>query len=159
MKKKKINPKIRSYIKNPEVIKEVEIISEKNGGILKPENVVDAARSKNSPLHKYFEWDDSVAAEKFRLHQARMFINVLVTIIDKKSEPVRVFMSLRKDRYGQETGYRTMVSILGDEELYKNLLNDAMEEMEYFRNKYHKLVELKEIFDAIDKVRVKIKKK
>lgn len=39
-------------------------------GDVTPSQVVDAARSTNSPLHSYFEWDDKVAANKFRADQA-----------------------------------------------------------------------------------------
>jgi len=39
-------------------------------GQLTRENVVDAARSPEHPLHSRFEWDDAVAGEHWRLHQA-----------------------------------------------------------------------------------------
>jgi len=43
-------------------------------GRLTPEEVVDEARDPDSPLHRYFEWDDSAAAEAWRLNQARSMI-------------------------------------------------------------------------------------
>jgi hypothetical protein len=45
------------------------------------EAVVDAARDPTSPLHSYFEWNDTVAAEQYRLHQARSLIRA-VTVIE-----------------------------------------------------------------------------
>ena len=39
-------------------------------GTLSPATVLDDARPADSPLHNRFEWDDSVAGEKYRLGQA-----------------------------------------------------------------------------------------
>jgi hypothetical protein len=43
-------------------------------GKLSPIAVIEAAREPDSPLHGYFEWDDSKAAEQYRLDQARCLI-------------------------------------------------------------------------------------
>lgn len=49
--------------------------------------VVEAARSTNSPLHDFFEWDDSVAALKYREHQADgMIRSVRIRYLDDKGE-------------------------------------------------------------------------
>ncbi len=47
---------------------------ESRGGKLTPEQVLDAARPDESPLHGFFEWDDSAAAEAYRIEQARELI-------------------------------------------------------------------------------------
>ena len=36
--------------------------------------IVDTARSDNSPLHRFFDWNDASAADRFRLHQAGMML-------------------------------------------------------------------------------------
>jgi hypothetical protein len=81
--------KIESLAKKIDVNKaivEIQKISEKYG-VLTPENIVEAARSKKSVLHKAFEWDDSIAAEHYRLQQARTLINnIEVTIISDGEE-------------------------------------------------------------------------
>jgi hypothetical protein len=41
---------------------------------LTPALVVDAARDPVHPLHSQFEWDDSIAGEKYRQTQARQLI-------------------------------------------------------------------------------------
>ena len=46
-------------------------------GRLSPEIVVKAATNPKSPLHKYFEWDDSKAAESYRIQQARQIIKIV----------------------------------------------------------------------------------
>ena len=40
-------------------------------GELQATTIVDEARSKKSPLHRCFEWKNTVAAQKFREEQAR----------------------------------------------------------------------------------------
>lgn len=42
-----------------------------NEGRLRPSDVVHAAKSPASALHPHFEWNDKVAAGKYRLDQAR----------------------------------------------------------------------------------------
>lgn len=42
-----------------------------------PEQVLEKARDEQSELHKCFEWNDSIAAEKYRLQQARTAYSVL----------------------------------------------------------------------------------
>lgn len=39
-------------------------------GVLNAKNVVDTARPEDHPLHSRFEWNDSAAGERWRLHQA-----------------------------------------------------------------------------------------
>lgn len=57
-----------------EAKEELERLAEKNGGRLTPDAVVESAKSKKSPLHGYFDWDDSTAARSYRIIQARELI-------------------------------------------------------------------------------------
>lgn len=47
---------------------------------LSPEVVVDVARDESHPLHHRFEWDNSKAAERFRLLQAAQMIRSIRVI-------------------------------------------------------------------------------
>ena len=140
-------------IKNKKIIAELRRIARANDGVLAPENVVNAARSVRSPLHKLFDWDDTKAAEKWRIHQARQVLRVTVELIGNDKSPVRVFVSLTKDRTGDETGYRSMVDVVSDDELYAQMLKDALEELRVFKAKYARFKELREVFAVIDRVR------
>jgi len=44
-------------------------------GSLTPEIVLDASRPNNALFHTLFEWNDDVAAEHYRLQQARTILN------------------------------------------------------------------------------------
>lgn len=70
-----------------EALKELERLTDINNGDLTPDIVLDAARPETSPLHKHFEWDDSVAAEAWRKNQARTLIqSYKLHIVDERGE-------------------------------------------------------------------------
>jgi hypothetical protein len=157
--KKKRNKRI---IKDIAVITALNQIYEVNNGILTPEAVVESAENKNSPLHKYFEWDDNAAAHAYRLIQARKVLEMTVAYLPGKTgagydKPVRVYVSLSPDRTLEDGGYRDIVTVLKDDNLRSQLLRDALDELERVQSKYEMLTELTEVFIAIRKVRKKIK--
>lgn len=137
---------------------ELSRIAAGNGGVLRPSDVVTAARPKSSPLHGRFTWDDSEAAEQYRLLQARQIIRVTVHMLPpefEQVEPCRVWVSLMNDRTKEDGGYRSLVNVLSDKELRGQLLSEALAEMESFTAKYRQLSELSEVFAAMRKVRGK----
>ena len=139
------------------VTKELLLLAKQNGGILQPAEVVLQARKSNSPLHEYFDWDDSIAAEKWRIEQAQHMIRAVVRIIEQTKKPVRVFVSLTPDR-GKEGGYREIITVLRNPDQRQQLLRDAVSELESFKQKYSMLTELAAIFMAMKKVKSKLKK-
>ena len=52
----------------------MEKIEQRDGKLTK-EAFLEESRPVDSPTHSCFEWDDGIAAEKFRLEQARHTIN------------------------------------------------------------------------------------
>jgi hypothetical protein len=52
----------------------IELEKLQHEGRLNPDNVIEAAKDPNNVLHKRFEWDDSIAAQKYRLEQAEQLI-------------------------------------------------------------------------------------
>lgn len=113
-----------------------------------PEKVLEIARNKDSELHKCFEWDDGIAAEKYRLTQARgILLNLYYVPQKKDSEPVRKFSLTNEKKVYQDT-----VSFLVQEDEYQGLLKRARAEMESFKKKYHTLTELQQVFEAMELV-------
>ena len=131
-------------------MKELIRLSKKNNGLLLPEEVVKAARDPSSPLHNNFDWDDTEAAEKWRLEQARQLIRVSVQVLAGTNETHRVFVSLENDR--GKNGYRLLVDVLGDDDLRRRLLDQAFKELKHFQDKYHEIEELIPVFNKIDEV-------
>lgn len=137
---------------NPVIIAELKRIADEHGGLLNPADVVEAARPLKSPLHSRFEWNDSKAAQEYRVWQARQLIRVVVEYIGAGNEQVmsKVFVSLTSDR--GDGGYRPMVSVLSDSSQRSQLLADAVDEMERFQQKYKELEELAQVFAAMKTV-------
>src|SRR4051812_6293981 len=52
-------------------------LADKNGGLLQPEEVVESARDRGSPLHAVFEWNNAKAAHEHRLSTARSLIRMV----------------------------------------------------------------------------------
>lgn len=123
-----------------------------NDGFLKAETVVKVARSPKSPLHNYFEWDDSVAANEYRIEQARRMIQNVEIILPEQAEPIRAFVSLSMDRVQDGGGYRPLQEVLAVSHLREVLLADARRDMERFVAKYSRLEELSHLIGSMKEV-------
>lgn len=110
-----------------------------------PESVLEKARDENTELHKHFEWRDDVAAEKYRLQQARHLIVCMVEIQSESSDDVRrVFEISSTPNVYQPRTYFTI-----NKEEYAILLGRAKQELYALKNRYENLAELEDVFDAI----------
>lgn len=126
---------------------------EREHGQLKAGHVVDDARSQNSVLHKYFEWDDTKAAHGYRLVQARQLIaKVCVKRIDdaEVKVPTRAFVNLIPAPDADKT-YENIVSVMSDEMKRQRLLARAREELNMWRKRYDHLNEFSAVFQVIDR--------
>lgn len=115
-------------------------------GELTPKRLVDVSRDPSAPLHKQFEWDDSVAAENYREQQARHIITCIVVKQDKAAEPIRAFYNItRKD--GE---YVSLDVVVSKPDLMEQLLSQAYRDMEAFKAKYSAIEQLRGIIAAMD---------
>jgi hypothetical protein len=123
------------------------------GGTLTPEYVVDRASEPDHPLHGSFTWDDTEAARKWRVHQARNLIRVHVNVIWPDTKPTRVFVSLMDDRRSG-VGYRSAVDVLADDDLRDQLIAQAKKDADLWRKKYGILrdVAAKILHDVADEI-------
>ena len=93
-------------------------------GHLKPETVVEAARNPHHALHPYFTWDDTDAAQKFRIEEARGLIRSVYIETPKSGiTKIRAFVSLTTDRVNGE-GYRVMAEVVTSDTLRLELIRD-----------------------------------
>lgn len=114
-----------------------------------PEQVLEKARNdENSELHKCFEWNDGIAAEKYRLIQARkIIINLAYVPKEKTDEPVRCFQITR-----EKSVYMPTKQFLVNNDEYQDLLKRAKVELESFKRRYATLSELETVFEAIESI-------
>lgn len=120
---------------------------------LTPEAVLDwASVHPESELYKGFDWEDSIAANKWRLQQATKIIySITVVELEDKSDlkdteiTVRPFINLR-----DEDRYQPIQVVLKDEEKYVKLKMKALNELISWKNKYSMINELDDLFNYID---------
>lgn len=115
-------------------------------GRLSAKALLEENRPEEAPLHDCFEWQDSEAAEQWRLHQARNIINSLI-VVPERSEPVRGFFRV-------ETGssrYTSIQTIVRDLDSYEALMETALRELSAIQKKYRSIEQLSGVWDAIDK--------
>lgn len=136
--------------------KELEKIRRANKGRLHPESVVKSARSKRSPIHDYFEWEDSVAAHNFRVQQASELIRITVEVLPSSSVPSRVYVSLPSDRLSGG-GYRSTKEVLLRSSTREEMLQSALVDLQALERKYGRLIELTDVFAASAHFRRKLR--
>lgn len=121
-------------------------------GDLAPQIVVDEARPAGAPLHNRFEWDDSIAGEKYRLVQAAQLIrSVRIEYTSPESGEkkfVRAFSSLRESGDPERTGYAPTEEILENEMTRRMLLRNMERDIADLKRRYGHLAEFAEMMQA-----------
>ena len=116
-----------------------------------PQQIVEKGRDANTELHKCFEWNDSVAAEKYRLVQARDITRHLVFVrteqeVKDDAPEIRVF---HKTERVEGSGYKPLVKIVQNDDEYQKMLRLAYAELHALKVKYQNLQELDYILSLI----------
>ena len=129
---------------------ELEKLRVKNNGQLTPKAIVRAAKKKSSALHDGFEWDDSIAADKYREEQASYILRHIAVRkpVGKDEKPVRAFVSVREE--GSQH-YTSLEVAMGDDVLRRQVLEKAWRELQAWRQRYEEYQELAQVFAAIDR--------
>lgn len=122
---------------------------ERNNAIT-PEHVVEyAERHKDSELYKCFEWDDSEAANKWRLQQARLVIcSISLEIKEEPRKVQRVYVSI-KDKDTEERTFKSINEVLKNDKEYQQLVDKAKKELEGCRDRYTNLIEKDDLKNII----------
>lgn len=115
-------------------------------GTFSAETLVDVSRDENAPLHDMFEWNDTIAAEKYRIEQAKKIIRSIVVVYDDKPITHKAYSSTGPK------AYMSTAKAVKESRTREILLNAAKAELLAFKRKYQTLTELAEVFAAIDKV-------
>ncbi len=150
----------RGFKKTPEtaalVAAELQRI-QGNRETLEPESVVFASRPEDAPLHPAFTWDDSEAAERWRVAQARdLQRGVRVVLIrhdddgEHRSEPLQMYASITPK--GEVGGYRQVSVSIEVATHRRALLQEALNSLNRFRSKYRTVSELSGLMGEIDKL-------
>lgn len=134
----------------------LEMLREKFKGELTPNDVVDDARNHNSPLHSFFEWDDTEAAQQWRLQQARGLIRAVVAIIVDDKEPARRIQAFVHVPENGAPHYRATDHAMSQERTRGMILQQAWKEFRAWQKRYEHLEELADFFKATTEVVARI---
>lgn len=120
-----------------------------------PAQIVEAARPVKSPIHKLFEWNNTVAGEKYRLQQARWHTAHLEVVIvsGEGTEKTKAFHSvvISNDAGDREKAYCSMENISENSDLREQVIAKALAELNAWKFRYGQYRRVfSEVFKAID---------
>lgn len=164
-----------------EVVGEVFSELEKRDGEVTSKSFLDASRDEDSPTHALFLWNDTEAAERYRLSQSHRVISQLQIeiIVEESDDSVKelevqieevpednirmapAFVNVNPvGRFGANkntTGsYVNLNTAMSNEDMRKVILENVLNELSVYQRKYFMYKELSEIFEAINSVKKKM---
>jgi len=126
---------------------------QKTYGTLSASAVLKEAKKKRHPLHPYFNWDDSSAAQKWRLHQANMLITrAQIIITDHEERTVSAFISVNREE-GREFVHTAQA--VQDSELVLQIFSQLEARMDALQDQLQSL----NLFKGVSKTALKVAKK
>lgn len=138
----------------------LEEITQRYGAVTN-KNFVEESRPEDSTTHSLFEWNDSIAAEKWRLDQARRIIGAVKIVVQnpstetsKETYSVRAYVNKEVDDSRTQAAYvpfeHAMHNKGGD---YRDIVvANAKRELREFANKYRIYSEFAKVIVAIEEL-------
>ena len=118
---------------------------------LTPQTLLDASRKEGTVLHDEFEWDDTVAGEKYRLDQSAHIIRSIIIVqkTEEEEEPDEEYVPVRAFFPVSETkgNYESIHVIAKNDDMQRRLLDNCLSELKAFQRKY---AALKDVVQSIE---------
>ena len=126
-----------------------------DGKAVSAKRILDDARPQDSPLHRFFEWDNAKAAEAYRLNQARQLArSITVTIIrDRREEQSRAFHAVR---FEGARGYISSAVVFSRGDLAAQVVGRAAEELQGWINRYRSYTALAKAIETVNEAIVEL---
>lgn len=96
--------------------------------------VLELAKNPKSVIHKYFDWDDKTAAQKYRLNQAGSLIAALYIEMADGNE-MRAYEKVFIQEL-DESHYCSIGKVSESEDLISQVIDSAKRELVYWKTKY-----------------------
>jgi hypothetical protein len=137
-----------------EIIDEILKVKKEKG--LLAETLLEHAKDKNSKLHNLFEWDNNLAAKKWRLQQARIIVNEIKVIVENKEYYAFENISLQ---VGEDVKreYYSRDEILTTPLLKESMVRKAYNTLLYWKEQYHNYVLFEPVIKAIESIESDVK--
>ena len=131
-------------------------IANRDGGKITPAAVIAEARDESSVLHNSFTWDNTEAADKWRVYEAQKLIRECRVSVDRngKKEQVIAFIGLSIDRddYAPKNPYRLASDVANCDDLCEVAVRDVLHQLKALKARYEHLKRLQSVWDAIDSI-------
>ena len=132
----------------------------KADGKISPRKLVKMARSGDSPIHEFLEWDDKMAGESFRIMQARKIISHFEVELSFNGETTveKAFFNLEfnEEKSENQNGYVDLETVVTTKEYQDQVVENALKELIAWKDRYKRYQALNAIFEAIEKVQRKL---
>lgn len=148
----------QKYVKNlPEptqAAREIERLRMENGGEMRAQYLVDAAKEKANPFHDCFPWDHKTAANEHWLHLARVILGNL-RVVRETGTAHHAYFQVRRE---QVRFYTPASEIQNNADYMAQLLKQAESYYIAGRARFDEIKELQTLHEAIDQVFTKTRK-
>jgi hypothetical protein len=146
--------KLKTETKQQIVTRELTKLQKLHSGRVEAHHVLDAATPSTSPLHKYFEWDDSKAGHAHRLWQAQQLIAMKIQTQNLRlagSRPPKIVPIRQRDLINVKpgTGYVSRSRVLASPPDRKEYVSRLIDELERWCEKAAGIAELDIICEGI----------
>lgn len=135
----------------------LEMLRQKFKGEITPQDVLDDAKNPNSPLHSFFEWSDSEAAQQYRLQQARGLIRAVVAVYTSDDAPAQRQKAYVHIADNQAPHYRETTHALSQKKTRELVLKRAWQELQQWKARYKDLAEFARLVGVIEALEIEMK--
>lgn len=158
-----------SYKVSAETVGNVLEKIERDKGSATSEDFLEYSRNEDAETHEMFEWDDAIAAEKYRLRQSAQIINQLqieITYEENLATDTKIILNVPEhtiktsafvnigDRYSnklsEKATYVNIVDAMKDVDKRKQVLKNASDSLRAFKRTYQGFSELEKVMIEID---------
>lgn len=158
-----------SYRVSAETVGSVLEKIEQRKGSATSEDFLEYSRNEDAETHEMFEWDDAIAAEKYRLRQSAQIINQLqieITYEETQTSDTEIILDIPShtvktsafvnvgERYSnrltEKATYVNVIDAMKDADKRKQVLKNASASLETFKQKYKGFKELERVIAEID---------
>lgn len=108
--------------------------------------LLEDARSPESPLHALLEWDDSIAAEKYRRRQVHRIASCIHVVYEDTpaAKPVRAFLRVVNEE--NRSVYRDAITVMSNRNTRRQVIERAQREAAAAAQRYASIREVAAIF-------------
>lgn len=135
----------------------VQVLADKNGGQVTAADILADATKKKSPLHDFFDWDDTTAANQFRLSQARKMVQAIEIVYEDASgnrRNSRAFHSIPVSGpsrgHRPENAYIPVSRMMEDEEIRAEVIDQYRRRISALRRELRKIEGMDEVCRVLE---------